>query len=307
MPYNDDTQQLIVAGLDPQQFYINNGQIIRIADSTPVSLQDARDLQTEQARQASFGTLGTNAEGMLVGTNGQIYYTQQQLAAQAYAQAQYQRQFPAVSTDPNVKTWDLNSGQQIGGASSYTPNSSQNTERLGYSTTAGPNFMSVDAAAYFSDPRNSDLLAAYQANNYGMNPTDWARAHFTNFGQSEGRQWGAAEPVANTTYSNTANNTQYSPVTNNTQYSPVAQPDNSYTIGPPPTWTDSLNTIRQQTDGVTPYNPNTQTTTPWQPTQVMPTPADPTKLANAVDSSAWRAAPTALTALQQGGRGMLYS
>lgn len=213
--------------------------------------------------------------------------TPQQQAAQLWAQLQQQPASLGGNINQGLLTGNTVQNWNIGAGGAVTPQGI-------YSSGAGGNFMSADAQAYFD--RYPDLLPAYQANSMGMNPTQWAQTHFNNHGQREQRQWGAQEP---------------SPL------APVAQPTPQ--IGPTP---PTLNDIRQQVGNTPVYNPNTgsvpsspsggmitpqQPTTPWQPTQVMPTPADPATLQNAVDSSAWRAAPTALTTLQQGGRGMLYS
>lgn len=54
--------------------------------------------------------------------------------------------------------------------------------------TSTANFVSADAQAYFD--RYPELLSAYRANSYGMNPTIWAQTHYENFGAAEGRIWG---------------------------------------------------------------------------------------------------------------------
>jgi len=55
-------------------------------------------------------------------------------------------------------------------------------------SSAGSNYMSQDAQAYFA--ANPDVWGAYQANNYGLNPTAFAQTHYNNHGSKEGRAWG---------------------------------------------------------------------------------------------------------------------
>ncbi len=271
------------------QYEPSSGYYVNMTTGERMTLGQASALASQIQAAQSMTPIQYDEAGTRLTPDNVNAGTPQQQAAQLWAQLQQQPASLGGNPNQGLLTGNTVQNWNIGAGGAVTPQGV-------YSSGAGANFVSADAQAYFD--RYPDLLPAYQANNYGMNPTQWAQAHFNNFGQGEQRQWGAVEPAVNTTYSNTATNTQYSP---------VAQPDNSYTIGPPPTWQDYLDTMRQQTVGVTPYNPNTQTTTPWQPNEVTPTPVNPATLSNAVDSSAWRAAPSALTALQQGGRGMLYS
>lgn len=177
--------------------------------------------------------------------------------------------------------------------------------------------MAPDARAYFE--RYPDLLPAYQANSYGMNPDQFAQAHYNNFGQGEQRVWGvqAQSPLPqqqqNQVYQTQTPNQVYQTQTPTQEVlSPIrAAVADAPIYGQAPYYPDYG--VSGGMVGGTPSTPNwwtpmtngTATTpnTPWNSTQ----PTAPAHGGLAMDSSAWRAAPTALTALQQGGRGMLYS
>lgn len=81
-------------------------------------------------------------------------------------------------------------------------------------------------------------------------------------------------------------------------------------VSPPPA---GLDDIRNQVGGTTQSfptaSPNSSGTTMlgWNNGTSLEAPTNSPQFATVQDTSAWRAAPSALTPLQQGGRGMLYS
>lgn len=121
-------------------------------------------------------------------TQDQYLYSQQQadaaaqmLADQLIASGSNPYNAPATVTDSTGQVFQSSTNNPRWTASAPAPAPAP-------VSTSPAGFMSADAQAYYN--RYPELLTAYRANSYGMNPTIWAQTHFENFGDAEGRIWG---------------------------------------------------------------------------------------------------------------------
>ena len=257
---------------------------------TPAQYQQ---IETMRSQAAAYIPIQYDEAGTRLTPDNVNAGTPQQLGAMQWAQQQQQpANLGGLLSGPNVQNFGISPTGEV-------------SAPLTYSSGAGGNFMSEDAQAYFN--RYPDLLPAYQANSLGLNPTQWAQTHFNKFGQGEQRTWGATSssplptalpPPANTVY-------QQRMDVPKVDLSPINKQNGTTVPG--------LQDIRNQVGGTTPSfqtapSSNSGTTMlGWMNGTSMETTQPNPQYAPVQDTSAWRAAPSALTPLQQGGRGMLYS
>lgn len=272
----------------PVGYDSTTGLYVNLATSEYLTPQQAQQLATSFQQAQAMQPIQYDEAGTRLTPDGPGYGTPLQQAQAAYAQQQAQAATGMLNPAINSQI----AAQQAQG---WTP---------GYT--------SQDAQAYFT--ANPDVYAAFQANNYGMSPTQYAQTHFNNYGQAEGRQWGVPA-ASNQTYS--MDSRPPSTLTGSGVTQPLFQ-GNSIPSQPVfqgnsipglqdirsqvPTATQPFSTTTPISSG--PMLSNSSPQLGYDPNQILK-PQGP--LPYAVDSSAWRAAPTALTDLQRGGTGMLFS